>query len=146
MIEKKLVLVAILGSVLLLSGALAFQYIGGYPPCKLCYWQRYPHIIAIFFWDHLFLYLNYENSLHFEWGIIFKCSLRVIPLWNRARILARSKHMFIRGCEYSFNRRFDWTNYVCSNYKMRWGYMVISRYFDGGMEYNLFFIFRNRVD
>ena len=49
MIEKKLVLVAILGSVLLLSGALAFQYIGGYPPCKLCYWQRYPHIIAIFF-------------------------------------------------------------------------------------------------
>ena len=49
MIEKKLVLVAIFGSVLLLSGALAFQYIGGYPPCKLCYWQRYPHIIAIFF-------------------------------------------------------------------------------------------------
>ena len=28
-------------------GALAFQYIGDMPPCKLCYWQRYPHIAAI---------------------------------------------------------------------------------------------------
>ena len=49
MTEKKLVLAAILGSLLLLLGAFAFQYIGGYPPCKLCYWQRYPHIIAVFF-------------------------------------------------------------------------------------------------
>jgi len=49
MSEKKFVLVAILGSLSLLLGAFAFQYIGGYPPCKLCYWQRYPHIIAIFF-------------------------------------------------------------------------------------------------
>lgn len=29
-------------------GALAFQHLGGLPPCKLCYWQRYPHITAIF--------------------------------------------------------------------------------------------------
>ena len=28
-------------------GALGFQYIGDMPPCKLCYWQRYPHIAAI---------------------------------------------------------------------------------------------------
>lgn len=28
----------------LLLGALGFQYIGGYPPCKLCHWQRYAHI------------------------------------------------------------------------------------------------------
>ncbi len=28
-------------------GAFAFQYIGDMPPCKLCYWQRYPHIAAI---------------------------------------------------------------------------------------------------
>ncbi len=61
MIEKKLVLVAILGSVLLLIGALAFQYIGGYPPCKLCYWQRYPHIIAVFLGSFIFIHLC-ENS------------------------------------------------------------------------------------
>ncbi|WP_436399531.1 disulfide bond formation protein B [Roseobacter sp. S98] len=30
-----------------MAGALAFQYIGGMPPCKMCYWQRYPHIVAI---------------------------------------------------------------------------------------------------
>lgn len=38
---------ATLGSVALMLGALAFQYIGGLPPCKMCYWQRYPHYVAI---------------------------------------------------------------------------------------------------
>ncbi len=38
---------ATLGSLFMIAGALAFQYIGGLPPCKMCYWQRYPHIIAI---------------------------------------------------------------------------------------------------
>ena len=45
--QKRLTFIAILGSVLLLLGALAFQYLGGLPPCKLCYWQRYPHMLAI---------------------------------------------------------------------------------------------------
>jgi disulfide bond formation protein DsbB len=27
--------------------ALAFQHLGGMAPCKLCIWQRYPHVIAI---------------------------------------------------------------------------------------------------
>ncbi|MFT4961773.1 MAG: disulfide bond formation protein DsbB [Paracoccaceae bacterium] len=35
------------GSLALLLGALAFQYIGGMAPCKLCIWQRYPHALAI---------------------------------------------------------------------------------------------------
>ena len=30
-----------------LLGALAFQYIGGYPPCLLCHWQRYAHLAAL---------------------------------------------------------------------------------------------------
>jgi len=30
----------------LILGALGFQYIGGYPPCEMCMWQRYPHIAA----------------------------------------------------------------------------------------------------
>ena len=47
--QKRLTFIAILGSVLLLLGALAFQYLGGLPPCKLCYWQRYPHMLAIIF-------------------------------------------------------------------------------------------------
>lgn len=47
MTQKQLVLLAAAGSAALMLGALAFQYIGGLPPCKLCYWQRYPHIAAI---------------------------------------------------------------------------------------------------
>lgn len=35
-----------LGSAALLAGAYMFQYMG-YAPCQMCYWQRYPHFIAI---------------------------------------------------------------------------------------------------
>jgi disulfide bond formation protein DsbB len=42
-----LTLVATLGSVALLGGAFAFQYIGGLAPCQLCLWQRWPHAAAI---------------------------------------------------------------------------------------------------
>ncbi len=38
--------VAALGSAALLLGALGFQYLGELPPCKMCYWQRYPHVAA----------------------------------------------------------------------------------------------------
>jgi disulfide bond formation protein DsbB len=34
-------------SAVLILGALGFQYIGGYPPCEMCMWQRYPHFGAI---------------------------------------------------------------------------------------------------
>ena len=34
-------------SAALILGALGFQYIGGYPPCEMCMWQRYPHFAAI---------------------------------------------------------------------------------------------------
>ena len=47
MTQKQLVLLAAAGSAVLMMGALGFQYIGELPPCKLCYWQRYPHIAAI---------------------------------------------------------------------------------------------------
>jgi len=33
-------------SVLLLLGALGFQYLGRLPPCELCMWQRWPHVAA----------------------------------------------------------------------------------------------------
>jgi len=30
----------------LLAGALGFQYLVRLPPCEMCMWQRYPHIVA----------------------------------------------------------------------------------------------------
>jgi len=47
MTRKTLILIAAGGSALMMLGALGFQYIGQMPPCKLCYWQRYPHVAAI---------------------------------------------------------------------------------------------------
>ena len=38
---------ALAAPVLLLGGALLFQYIGGLYPCEMCWWQRYPHAVAI---------------------------------------------------------------------------------------------------
>ncbi len=37
----------VVGSLLLLLGALAFQYVGGLAPCHLCILQRWPHGLAI---------------------------------------------------------------------------------------------------
>ncbi|MFW8636386.1 disulfide bond formation protein B [Cribrihabitans pelagius] len=44
--HRLLILIAAGGSAALLLGALGFQYIGEMAPCKLCYWQRYPHAAA----------------------------------------------------------------------------------------------------
>ncbi len=33
-------------SAAILAGALAFQYVGGLPPCQLCLYQRIPYVIA----------------------------------------------------------------------------------------------------
>jgi disulfide bond formation protein DsbB len=40
-------LLVLLGSGALLGGAYYFQYVEGLAPCEMCYWQRYPHMVAI---------------------------------------------------------------------------------------------------
>jgi disulfide bond formation protein DsbB len=40
---------ALLGPSALLGGALAFQHLGGLPPCEMCMWQRWPHLAGIGF-------------------------------------------------------------------------------------------------
>ena len=39
--------IALLLPVALLGGALGSQYLGGLYPCEMCYWQRWPHGVAI---------------------------------------------------------------------------------------------------
>lgn len=39
-------LLALLVPAALLGGALIAQYGFGLPPCEMCWWQRYPHIVA----------------------------------------------------------------------------------------------------
>lgn len=46
MTQRQLIFLAAAGSLTLLAGAFVFQAIG-YAPCKMCYWQRYPHAIAV---------------------------------------------------------------------------------------------------
>ncbi|NDV01508.1 disulfide bond formation protein B [Pseudoroseicyclus tamaricis] len=46
MTRKSLSLIAAGGSLALLAGAFLFQTLG-YLPCKMCLWQRWPHVVAI---------------------------------------------------------------------------------------------------
>jgi disulfide bond formation protein DsbB len=46
-VASRLGIVTVLGSGALLLGAYYFQYVVKLPPCELCYWQRYPHMVAI---------------------------------------------------------------------------------------------------
>ncbi|MEO1176688.1 MAG: disulfide bond formation protein B, partial [Pseudomonadota bacterium] len=47
MTRQRFILLAAGGSAALLLGAFAFQHLGGLAPCKMCIWQRYPHLAAI---------------------------------------------------------------------------------------------------
>ena len=44
---QKTALLAAAGSAAMMIGALTFQYGFGMAPCKMCIWQRWPHVIAI---------------------------------------------------------------------------------------------------
>lgn len=46
MTKQQLTTLAAFGSFALLGGAYIFQAIG-YPPCQMCFWQRWPHMAAI---------------------------------------------------------------------------------------------------
>lgn len=45
--RDRLLWLAGLGSASILVSAFAFQYLGGFAPCELCIWQRWPHAGAV---------------------------------------------------------------------------------------------------
>ena len=47
MTRRQVQIAALAGSLGLLLGALAFEYLGGLIPCPLCIWQRWPHLVAL---------------------------------------------------------------------------------------------------
>ena len=53
---KQLITIAGFSSVAVIFGAYAFEFIGGFLPCKLCYWQRYPHFLVILIFPLLYFF------------------------------------------------------------------------------------------
>jgi disulfide bond formation protein DsbB len=49
-------LIALVVPIGLLGGALGSQYLGGLHPCEMCYWQRWPHGVAILLAGAAFLF------------------------------------------------------------------------------------------
>ncbi len=45
--QRRMTILAALGSTVLLLGAFYFQYFQDLAPCKMCIWQRWPHGIAM---------------------------------------------------------------------------------------------------
>ena len=43
----RLVGIVTLGSIAILSSAFFFEYVLGYSACKMCIWQRWPHVLAV---------------------------------------------------------------------------------------------------
>jgi len=43
----RLVGIATLGSIAVLCSAFFFEYVLGYSACKMCIWQRWPHLLAV---------------------------------------------------------------------------------------------------
>ena len=56
MTNKQYITIASLSSVAVILGAYAFEYFGGFVPCKLCYWQRYPHFLIILLFPLLYFF------------------------------------------------------------------------------------------
>ena len=47
MTTRQLITLASFSSMGVILAAYYFEFIGGFLPCKLCYWQRYPHYLII---------------------------------------------------------------------------------------------------
>ena len=56
MTAKQLITIASFSSMAVILAAYYFEYIGGLFPCKLCYWQRYPHFINILIFPLFYLF------------------------------------------------------------------------------------------
>ncbi|MDC0115850.1 disulfide bond formation protein B [Octadecabacter sp.] len=62
MTRSQLITFASVGSFILLAGAYAFQAFG-YAPCKMCLWQRWPHVAAVAIGLFAVLVLRYQKFL-----------------------------------------------------------------------------------
>ncbi len=56
MTTKQLIPLASFSSMAVILAAYYFEYIGGFLPCKLCYWQRYPHFINVLIFPLFYLF------------------------------------------------------------------------------------------
>ncbi|MFK7879357.1 disulfide bond formation protein B [Roseobacter sp.] len=79
MTRTQAVAIASLGSLALLLGAFAFQHIGGLPPCKMCIWQRYPHVSAVVFGA---MALSFQNRVLIIAGALAALASGLIGLFH----------------------------------------------------------------
>ena len=62
-------------SVMMLGGALLFQYVGGLQPCVLCLYQRYPYAIAIALSVAALAFAGRKESVALSKLLVYACGL-----------------------------------------------------------------------
>lgn len=67
------------GSAALLIGALGFQYLGDLAPCKMCIWQRWPHLFATI---AMVIYFVKPHPLWIGLGAIFAAATGAIGVYH----------------------------------------------------------------
>lgn len=80
MTRTNLILLAAIGSLSLLAGAFLFQFIG-YAPCKMCLWQRWPHVAAIIL-GVLALSMGTPRALWGAFGALAVLGSAAIGFWQ----------------------------------------------------------------
>ena len=70
MTAKQLISIASFSSMAVILAAYYFEYIGGLFPCKLCYWQRYPHFLNILIFP-LFYFFSMRSLIFIGTGSMF---------------------------------------------------------------------------
>jgi len=56
MTTRQMINIASASSLAVILGAYSFEFIGGFFPCKLCYWQRYPHFLIILMFPFIYFF------------------------------------------------------------------------------------------
>ena len=70
MTAKQLISITSFSSMAVILAAYYFEYIGGLFPCKLCYWQRYPHFLNILIFP-LFYFFSMRSLIFIGTGSMF---------------------------------------------------------------------------
>lgn len=82
--------IALILPLFLMAGALGSQHLGGLYPCEMCYWQRWPHEIAISL--AIFAYVFSKQSVQF-W---------LVALAGIAILMSGAIGVFHAGVEYGW--------------------------------------------
>ena len=141
MTTRQLITLASFSAMGVILAAYYFEFVGGFLPCKLCYWQRYPHFINILIFP-FFYFIPIRSLIFIGMGSMFGFNnFGSLSCRSRAKILAGTQFL-LQG----LHRRLNYRSTIRSNNErsycpLRRNSLGVNWYFYGRMEFIDFFLF-----